>query len=230
MKKKKIPKRVYIFSLVLSLILYVAGILTGILTERYLTSKTWREIQELQRNIEKIRYDVENLQLQDMLFLTLGRKESCEFLSSLMSEIENELSIFWSKLPPRLEEYELFEEVPESYNKLKKDYTFVALRAWIISLNLKEQCDPNILPVLYFYSRNCEECLKQGYAMDRFRELAKAIGKTPMVFTLDLEMEEPVLLVIRRIYNLTEAPSIILDSNVFKGFTNETVLFNSIRP
>ena len=66
--------------------------------------------------------------------------------------------------------------------------------------------------------------------MDRFRELAKAIGKTPMVFTLDLEMEEPVLLVIRRIYNLTEAPSIILDSNVFKGFTNETVLFNSIRP
>jgi len=229
MGKKRIPRRVYIVSLILSLILYAAGVLTGIFTERYITSKTWREIQELQESMEKIKYDIENLQLQDMLFLTLGRKESCKFLSSLMGEIESELSTFWSKLPPRLEEYEFFGEVPESYIKLKKDYTFVALRAWIISLNLKEQCDPNILPVLYFYSKNCKECLEQGYAMDRFRVLAKSIGKTPMVFTLDLEMDEPVLSIIKKIYNLTEAPSIILDSKVFRGFTNETVLFNSIK-
>jgi len=226
---KKIPKEAYFIIAGISIVLYLAGVFTGILTERYLSQKTLEELRKLNEEINNLRVETENLQLESLLFLASPSEKNCQILSSLMQNIEAELREFWKKLPARLEAYEKYGPITAEYEELKRNYAFVSIRAWIISKTLKERCDPNIVPVLYFYSRyNADECLKQGFALDNFRRYAKENGKIPMVFTIDMTLDEPIIKVILDSYGITRAPAVIIDSKVFQGYTNETVLFSAI--
>ncbi len=229
---KKLGKKTYLISFFFTLIVYIAGIITGIFTERFITKKfillTKSEIERSKEKIKEIRRRMENLQLENFLLVTFGKNETCKFLSLLLEQIEEELSTFWKKLPKRLEEYELKGSIPKEYEEVKRDYMLLSIRAWSISVSLKDRCNKNLVPVLYFYSKKCEECIKQGEALDKFKLLAKSKGFIPMVFTVDAELEEPVIKVIKSVYNITEVPSILIENKVLRGFHNETELLNSI--
>ena len=77
-------KAVYIFTAFLSIVLYVAGIFTGVNIQHNLS-------QSLERNLGSIKADIENQQ-QELILLSLSGKSSCAVLQSLSSTISNSLS------------------------------------------------------------------------------------------------------------------------------------------
>lgn len=215
-------KKVYLIAGILSLVLYVAGIVTGIFTERYTSSSALREVESLKETMNSLQTDMENVQLQQLYLSIVGEEKACTFLISSVSQLEKELTSFWGKLPKRLEEFERYGKVTKEYEELKKDYTFVLLRTWMLSSDLRERCDKNIVPILYFYSKDCEECLDFGLVLDKVKVSQEAKGRKVMIFTIDLYMNEPIVNIIKDIYSITYAPSIILNKNLYKGTLSDS--------
>ena len=65
-------KAVYIFTAFLSIVLYVAGIFTGVNIQQNLS-------QSLERDLGSIKADIENQQ-QELILLSLSGKSSCAVL------------------------------------------------------------------------------------------------------------------------------------------------------
>lgn len=205
-------KRIYLTAAVVTVILYVLGVVTGFFAYKSTLGKTQEELNELKRNIE-------NLQLENM-YLTANRGElSCKFLTTAMKNIEGDLSYFWERLPKKLEIYEKYSKIEPEYTSLKRDYMLLSLRAWMLALAIKEKCGKDIIPILYFYSKDCETCIDQGYVLDSIRSDPRV-----MVFTIDYNLDEPIINIIKEAYNVTDVPSLIIDDHLVSGFINETEL------
>lgn len=214
-------KKVYLIAAIISFVLYVAGVLTGIFTERYVSSSALKEVETLKGSMASMQTDMENLQLQQLYLSVVGEEKSCPFLVSSVSQLEKELTIFWGKLPKRLEEFERYGTITKEYEELKKDYTFVLLRTWMLSTDLRDRCDKTIVPILYFYSKDCNECSDFGLVLDNAKSEQETKDVRVMVFTVDLYMNEPIVNIIKDTHSITYAPSIIINKEVYKGVLSE---------
>ncbi len=198
---------------IISFILYIAGIITGISVQNFFLTQTELQISQLEDTINSLKTKTENLQIENLYLSTLGEK-SCNFLISSSNQIQNELSYFWDKLPKRLEEYEKTNPITPEYAQLKRDYTFVVLRSWLISLSIKEKCNKEIIPTLYFYSKDCNNCIEQGKILDQLKNQTKQFS----VFIIDFNSDEPVVKAIKDVYNITQVPSFVINNIAFQGF------------
>ncbi len=226
MKKKQ--KTNYLLAIVLSIILYVLGVYTGVKVENYFSTKIYSELELMKTDMQKIKQSTDNLYIQQLLLLSVDKEKTCPILVSSLKEIEQNLKFYWDRLPKRLEEYEKYEDVTKEYENLKKDYMTISLKAWSISSLIKKDCDPSLIPILYFYSRNCEKCIDQGVELDKLKQLVISENKTVMVFTVDYDLSNPNLNVIKVAYNITETPSMIIEDKIINGFANVSYLLGLI--
>jgi len=203
---------------ILTLVLYSLGIMTGYFVQVKVLSKTEEELEKVREEFFEYRQNLENLQLEQLYLTTYQGELSCDFLVSAIDDINNRMNYFWSKLPPRLEEREEFGESRPEYIKLKRDYTLLSIRAWLLSLNVKEKCGGNIFPVLYFYSTGCDECVEQGRVLDEVKRRHKEFS----AFLVDFNLDESVVQAIKSTYNVTTVPAFIVDNEVYQGFKSVT--------
>ena len=137
------------------------------------------------------------------------------------------MSRYWDVLPTRLEEYEDKNRPTEEYLALKAEYTKVSLRAWIIANSNYERCETEVLPILYFYSKECNDCIMQGEMLDNLKGFLAERGKTMIAFTLDFDYDEPTLDLVKKYYNVTEVPAIVINGKLYQGrlFSENEILF-----
>jgi hypothetical protein len=212
-------KRLLIVAIITTIILYFAGILTGYFVQVKVLSKTQEELEKVREEFFEYRQNLENLQLEQLYLTTYQGELSCDFLVSTINDINQRMHYFWSKLPSRLEKYEKFEEIEPEYTKLKRDYTILSIRAWLISLNVKEKCREEILPVLYFYSTDsskCEKCVEQGIVLDEVKKRHNEFS----AFLVDFDLDEPIVKAIKTTYNITKLPAFVIDKKVYQDFTS----------
>jgi hypothetical protein len=221
MKKKKI----FFLAGIATIILYFLGILTGYFIQKDVLLKTEEDLNKIQEEFKTYKENLETVQLEQLYISTYQGESSCNFLVSIINEMQKNLSYFWSKLPSKLEVYEKYSQIQPEYVELKRDYTMLSIRAWLLSLNVKEKCGKDIVPVLYFYSKECERCIEQGDVLDKLRSEDKRLA----VFTIDINLNESIITVIKNTYNITEAPSLVVEKNTsLKGFTSEEQLKQAI--
>lgn len=211
---KRSLRSLYIVVGVISIVLYVLGIVTGIYVQKSLLSS-------VETNINSIKSDVENVQQEYILFSLRG-KESCPILSSLSIEISNKLH----NLANELIDLESRGESGSKFTELKKEYGALSIRSWILRSSINENCDENILPVLFYYSVPCPDCLQQGRILDELREenyLEKA-----SVYVLDKDIDHPLVKTLVKSHNVTIVPSIVVGDKVYQGFINKENLIDII--
>jgi hypothetical protein len=105
----------------------------------------------------------------------------------------------------------------EEYSLIKREYSFLSLRAWIIATQHYNNCKQDLIPILYFYSAKCDSCIKQGEYIDKLKE--KLSPKELIAFTIDLELNESSVDLIKTYYNITQAPAMIIHNTVLQGRT-----------
>jgi len=122
-----------------------------------------------------------------------------------MNGLLKQLSFYWDKLPFRIEEYERSNPLTEEYLLLKKQYTQISIRTWILARDKYQVCKTSFIPVLYMYSQNCTLCIAQGEQLDRLPGLVAAKGAQSLVFTIDIESDVQMVTYLREYYNITTA-------------------------
>jgi hypothetical protein len=207
-------KRLFIIASITTIILYFMGILTGYFVQVKVLSKTQEELEKVQEEFYDYKQNLENIQLEQLYLTTHQGELSCKILVSTIDEMNSNLAYFWSRLPSKLEVYEKYSEVQPEYTRLKRDYTLLSIRSWLLSLDVKEKCGEEIIPALYFYSRDCNSCINQSYVLDDLK------GENPnfSAFIVDFNLDEPIVKIIKNVYNVTEVPSFIINDKLYSGY------------
>ncbi len=224
------PKRkhVILFAVAISIILYLAGVFSGLYANKIiqestqkdifrLKTETSKDLELLQNYIDFLDSNLKDMQLEQTFVETLSNEEMCSFSAISLNELFTQLSYYWSRLPYRIEEYEKYNELSEEYKTLKKQYAHVSIRTWILAKSQYEKCNIDLVHGLYFYSADCMECIKQGEQLDILGKNIKQRGREIIMFPIDFHMKEPTLENLKKYYGIKSTPAIIINDKVMQG-------------
>jgi len=212
---KNIPskKTIFIVAVVLSIIIYFLGVLSGLYANKLIEKKVELDLDQLKGEI-----DVASLDLKNMLLLQELSKEmtdECRFSELYLGKLRQQLEqVYWKKLPSRLEAYELQGGVTEEYTTLKREYTRILIRMWLIAKNIYEKCHSDLIPILYFYSSNCTSCVEQGQIFDQLKVRVEEKGKSLVVFPIDVNFDDDSVYLLKEYYNISSVPSAVIQDTV----------------
>lgn len=208
-------KRVYLLAIISSIMLYAVGVFTGAFILSYTEGKTSQEFSTMKQEIDSYQKDLEAIELEHFYLASGESGLGCKFIVASLNRVQKDLDYFWSNLPQKLEVYEKYNPPDESYEALKKDYMAVSLKAWLLSLSVRERCGEGMLPILYFYSRDCDDCIEQGDVLDQARE---SLGV--LVYTLDLNLDSEAIRIVKETYGIDQAPAIVIGDNAYQGLVS----------
>lgn len=159
-----------------------------------------------QAEVDKLRLEVENIQLQEMF--VSGTEIDCRLLFSSMGKLSYDLDSLVDRLRSGSPDSPEFMET-------KTQADLLSLRAWILARNLKKNCAQGIVPVLFFYSPDCQECQEQDIALQQAKDLHREV----LVYSVDLGSGQPAIKLVRDAYGIVKAPAVILENEAFGGLS-----------
>ncbi len=199
--------------------MYFAGLFSGIYANKVFEYKVkadiGKDIDFLKDYIDSSALDLKNILL--LQFFMDNIEESCQFSELYLSNLHSQLEPYWQRLPSRLEAYEKDNSESEEYITLKREYIRLSLRIWLIAWDHYKKCDdPAFVPILYFYSKDCETCVEQGEILDSFKEQLELRNKSVVVFSIDESFEDDTVYLLKQYYGLTKFPAVILNNKIFQ--------------
>ncbi len=109
--------------------------------------------------------------------------------------------------------------------RLKKNYSLLEIKNWLLTKKAKDQCQAKLIPILYFYSNHedCPTCAKQGYVLTYFRE------KYPFlrIYSFDYNLNLSALNTLKSLYRLgDQLPILIIGESTYSGFKDKEEIEN----
>ena len=110
-------------------------------------------------------------------------------------------------------------EKDEDVIYLKKYYSLLQVKDFLLSKKLAEKCGAVKKPVfiIYFYSNegNCPDCIKEGYVLTRLKEKYPELR----VYSFDYNLDLSVINSLKAIYRVTDAlPALVIEDKTYTGF------------
>lgn len=215
--KQKRRNKIITLTIVFSIILYVAGTITGLYANKIFTEQISKDLNQIKSELDNSALDIKNIQLKQY-YIENFEKNSCEFIEIYNKHQLEMIEKFWSTLPLKLEEYEKNNELTQEYVAIKREYIRFSLRYWLTLKNYYVDCNQKtIMPILYFYSKDCESCLKQSSEFDKLKIDLNKENKTLIVFPIDGEFKEDLVIMLKEYYNIKEYPATIINHNIIRG-------------
>lgn len=197
--KVSTSKYIVVFLITLGIflsILYVSGTLTN------------KKLEELQTIQDNISIDLLSAETQYSL---LGELDCSQISNSVLSQELNDLS---RKLEYGQESFGKEEELL----RLKKLYSLLEIKDYLLMKEITKRCGQDSVFVLYFYttSETCTNCVKQGHVLTALREKYPALR----VYSFDYGLNLSAIQTLINIYKIedTKLPAIISDRKVYTGY------------
>ncbi len=196
-------------ALVTSFLLTLAIFVIGILLNYYLDFYRIDQIQEVlaHHEIDTAAYRIE----QDFVEQTNG--SVCTAMDKRIDELKKEIRRVGSDLAS-YSSFSWFKK--KDYDYLKRKYFLLQIKFYTILKALSAKCDVPYIPILFFYQIDDKVSERQGFVLE---DLSKEYSQVA-VMALDKDYaDEPLvkLLVLR--YNVTTAPTIIIDTTKKEGYS-----------
>ncbi len=167
-----------------------------------------KKINELKTIQDKIAIDILSSETQFSLLSELSCKNVADsFLSGELGELGRKLE--WSQ-----DNLGSTEEV--SY--LKKYYSLLQIKDYLLMKRIAERCKVKSAFILYFYTtaENCTECEKQGIVLSTLRDRYPELRVYSFDYSTDLSAVKAML----NIYKIedTKLPALVIDDEALTGF------------
>jgi len=210
MVKKRVSWEVYIIAAVITLVIFSLGVALGffISNEKYSIIKN---------DLEDLKLQQKDVELELLLINSLETK-SCY---SIKYEIDK-MAVLSSKLGDRVSVYDTEMIKNADFYNLKQQYILTLIEFWNYWELLKKNCNSSVNTVLYFYAiKNCDDCQAQGFVLSFLKE--KYPDKI-MTFALDKDEDLYSLNLIKNVYNVTKAPTLIINNKKYEGLKDINAL------
>ncbi|MFH0979084.1 MAG: hypothetical protein V1837_07335 [Candidatus Woesearchaeota archaeon] len=181
-------------------------------------------IAEITKVIEKNELDSEAYFLQQDFLAVSGANQCAQIeqrLTSLKEEVRKvgiDLSNYGSK--------GFFKK--KDYDYLKRKYFLLELQFLTLVNGVNDRCGSTYIPIIFFYKIDDALSERQGYVLDDINE---AYPAQVVVVSLDKDyVDEPIVSYLVKKYNVTKAPTVIIDNNIkqerllYTGELNATIL------
>jgi len=210
MVKEKISWRVYMIAAVISLVVFSLGVGLGFLinNEKYDIIKS---------DLESLKLQQRDIETEMMLTNSLGAN-SCNTLNYEIEKTATQSAELGQKVS--YYDNEMIKN-PDFYT-IKRNYILNLIQLWSYWELFKKNCNSSVNTVLYFYAiKNCDDCQAQGFILSFLKE--KYPDKI-MTFALDKDEDLYSLNLIKNVYNVTKAPTLIINSKKYEGLKDINAL------
>ncbi|MCX6751206.1 MAG: hypothetical protein NT161_00325 [Candidatus Nomurabacteria bacterium] len=199
----------------------VALFMTASYVSNYFSNKKVDQLKTIQ---DSISIDILSSETQFSLLSELSCKNISDssVLSGELAELGNKLE--WGQQNLGMTDTVLY---------LKKYYSLLEIKDYLLSKNISTRCKTKAAFILYFYTtaQNCSECEKQGLALSALRDKYPELRVYSFDYSIDLSAVKSML----QIYKIqdTKLPALVVDDNVLTGFHGvdelETMVKNSFK-
>lgn len=190
----------YLVTLILTI-----GIFTGaVFLSSYINDRKLQNIRELQ---DRVATDILSSETQ----FDLVKNLSCEGVDSTY------LSKDMSDLAERVAYTEENGTSPQDSLELKKQYSILQVKDFVISKQIAERCNNLPVTILYFYTDkvSCPDCVKQGYVLDAIRKQYKNVR----IYSFDTRLDLTTIKTLKEVYGIEDQlPALVIDGIALKGF------------
>jgi len=190
----------YLLTLVLT-----TGIFAGaVFLSSYINQRKLENIRELQ---DRVATDILSSETQ----FDLVKDLSCEDVGNTY------LSKDMSDLAERVAYTEENGTSPADSLELKKQYSILQVKDFVISKQIAERCNNLPVTILYFYTdkESCPDCVKQGYVLDSIRKQYKNVR----IYSFDTRLDLTTIKTLKEVYGIEDQlPALVIDGIALKGF------------
>lgn len=211
---RNISKRNLAISGILTLCVFIIGILVGVTVSE-------KRLAYGESQIREQRVELDSMQMQYTMIDQANIENSCAALSVAIDENVKKLLETGSKI----EQYSTdinFDE--QEYSTLKREYTISEIRYWLFAQKAKEACMKDVASIIYFYSDDeaCSDCSTQSRVLTY---LKGQLNDRLLIFSIDASFQaEPLVGILRNSYNITQFPSLLVNDRLYSGFVSEEKL------
>jgi thiol-disulfide isomerase/thioredoxin len=198
-----IDTRKYIFTFFVTVTIFA----TAFFASTFFSNKRVENVKFIQDNIA---IDILSSETQ----FDLLKEVSCQNVSDSM--LAPELSILGEKLSHAESDRG---EKDEDIIYLKKYYSLLQVKDYLLSKKLAEKCGAHKKPVfiIFFYSNegDCIDCQKEGYVLTRLKQKYPELR----VYSFDYNLDLSVVDSLKTIYRITNTlPAIVIEDKTYFGY------------
>jgi len=208
--RKNIQWARYMIALVITIFIFIMGLYVG----GYSTNLKFESLYDLQN---KIRSETMGTELQ---YLIAG-DDPCTLVN--MDLFTEEIN----KIGSRLTDMESQLGVDnKGVVSLKEYYHLLEIRHFLFMKKALQECKKKYGLVLYFYSNagDCSDCKEQGYVLSYVNKKYPVFG----TYSFDINIDNPAIRTLKRYYNITAVPSIVVNDRTYTGFQARDDLYREI--
>ena len=204
------PKPIFVTSLIITVSIFAAAVMIS------LTLDFVRE-QKLQAVIVANELSTESY-LLERAFLEENSNDSCGALHGRIENIRNELQGIRENLNTYRGRSSLKQK---DFDYLKRKYFLLEISSYLLVQEWSNHCSPGYIPILFFYTIDDRQSERQGYILD---DISKQNGSV-VIFSFDLGYpDEPSLELLKTRFNITKAPTLIVNSKKKEGIVYSSEL------
>ena len=212
MVKRKLSLKKYGLAFILTLVVFLGGIIVGMVLEN-------ARLAEAKQTSLAEKVNLQSIQLQQK-YIDSGLAD-CQSLNQILESNIDELTkkmnivIGYSKGA-------IFNQ--EEFQLQLQDYFLTEIQFLLISQEIDKKCPRNNVRVVYFYNENQNDI--QGRILDY---LKLKFGERLLVFSFDSNfLQEPMINILLTSYNIKTFPAVVVENQVFEGQTTLEELIKTI--
>lgn len=205
MVNRELSIRRYATAFIFTCLIFVIGIFVG----NFFSDDRVDYLKDL---AYKQQLDYRSLELQSLYISSFEiSNESCLAFKKVLERSLEDVASAQSKV-----EMYMKQENDKRYGDIKREYSMAQIRYLLLDKKLREICDFDTVPLLYFYSdKECPDCNPQGTILTYLKE---KIQNKLLIFSLDVDFaDEPLIDLFELRYNVTEVPSILINDTLHEG-------------
>lgn len=218
--RKKLNALRHLGILLLTVMIFIVGILIGSDVEELRVQNLYTQLQEQDLNYQNIVTESNYIDYLVNLKTKNNKSVTCDMIKgAYYTSIRN---LDDSRL--KLENYINMAKVKEEeYDRLKQHYANLQINYMVLSKKINSMCEGNMNPIIYFYGdkKDCPACEDQGIHLDYVKRKLK---DDVLIFSLDAEKEGAIKLLAQQYeVKYRELPVIVIEEDIYGFMQNEEV-------
>lgn len=198
-QSRKIPWGRYVVSFIITAALFG----TVFFVSNLATNKRLDEMRSIQ---DKITTDLLSSETQFALLSTAGcMEDGNSILAPELGEMGERLSFMEDQLGTD----------NADVIGLKKYYSLLQIKDYMLMKELANRCHTKPVTIVYFYTNDCEDCMKQGYVLTALAQKYPSLR----IYSLDAGLDLSAIKTMQTVLKVPDTvPSLVINGKVYAGF------------